>query len=292
MRNSFKLSQQASGFWTRWLIAAPNALLVNSQVVVEEIAESKLIARERLWFVPNALDLDEFDGHAAERSERPAAILVARLIQLKRVDCFLRALAQARLSNPALCGIVVGDGPERSALENLARELSLLPDHVTFLGARRDVPQLLARADMLVSSSDDEGCPNVILEAMAARLPVVSTPAGDARTIVQDDVTGYRVPFADVDAMAGRILGLAESPSLRRALGEAGRRYIEQSFSFAGLADRLLAIYRAVAEQRHDERLYRVLSTYQSEGGVHHRQHSSTTTAAGDVRGAEYTSNI
>lgn len=264
MRNSVALSQDTTGAWTKWLISAPSALLVNSQVVLEQLVGSGLIDRDRLWLVPNAIELEEFDRQPPARSTdrgRPTAMVVARLIGLKRIDCFLKALVRARMSNPALCGIVVGDGPERPALERLARELDLQPDHVTFLGARSDVPALLSRADLLVSSSDDEGCPNVILEAMAARLPVVSTPAGDARMIVRDGVSGYLVPFGDSEAMAEKMLSLARSPDVRRTFGEAGRQYIEQSYSFAGLAARLLAIYRTVAEERRHEGLCRALTT-------------------------------
>lgn len=265
MRNSLKLSQAASGRWTRALVTAPHALLANSQIVVDEIVASGMLGPERIWFLPNAIDLEQFDRYPPTRaSDRPTAIMVGRLIALKRVDTFLRALAKARLRNRALRGVVAGDGPERSALERLAAELGLSHEHLTFLGARSDVPSLLGGADMLVLASDDEGTPNVVLEAMAARLPVISTPAGDAKRLVEDGVNGYLVPFGDADAISERMLTLAESRALRGTLGGAGRRHVERFYSADGLAERLLSIYGAVATQQGHGRLRRALSLCQA----------------------------
>jgi glycosyltransferase involved in cell wall biosynthesis len=265
MRNSLKLSQAASGRWTRALVTAPHALVANSQIVVDEIVARGMLVPERIWFLPNAIDLDEFDRYRATgASDRPTAIMVGRLIALKRVDTFLRALAKARQRNGALKGVVAGDGPERPALERLAAELGLSHEHATFLGARNDVPSLLGGADMLVLASDDEGTPNVLLEAMAARLPVISTPAGDAKRLVEDGVNGYLVPFGDPDAISERMLALAESRAQRDALGGAGRRHVERFYSADGLAERLLSIYGAVAAQQGNRRLRRALSTYQA----------------------------
>ena len=86
-----------------------------------------------------------------------------------------------------------------------------------------------------------------------ARLPVVTTPAGDAGVVVDDGVSGYVVPFDDVDAMAGRMIRLAESRELRQRMGEAGRRRVENAHSYDGLAGRLMSVYEAIAG-RHGRR--------------------------------------
>jgi glycosyltransferase involved in cell wall biosynthesis len=176
------------------------------------------------------------------------------LIVEKRVDCFLDALAQARRTVPDLKGLIIGDGPERPRLERQAASLGLVPGNIEFLGRRSDVPALLGQAAMLVHSSANEGFPNAVLEAMTAGLPVITTPAGDAGIVVQDGVSGYVVPFADVDRMAERMVQLALSPGLRRRFGEAGRKRVEQRYSYESLADRILATYRSIVRQqsRHD----------------------------------------
>ena len=117
--------------------------------------------------------------------------------------------------------MIVGDGPLWTALHQRAQDLGLLPDGVAFLGRRNDVPALLGSADMLVLSSDHEGCPNVVMEAMAARRPVVTTPAGDAGVLVEDGVSGYVVPFDDVEAMADQ---WSVSPSRRSYAAGSARQ--------------------------------------------------------------------
>ncbi len=251
MRNSLKFSNEASGIWKRWVVTAPNAMVVNSQSAWQEITAAKLVHARQLYLVPNAMDLDEFDAVRSNHTVPPAtAIFVGRLISLKRVDRFLDSLAAARQLHPSLTGIVVGDGPERASAETRARQLGLNPGHVTFLGRRGDVPALLRQAAMLVFCSEDEGCPNVILEAMAARIPVITTPAGDATVMVQDGVTGYVVPFDGVQEMSDRMVRLAVSPHLGRAMGEAGRRRVEREYGLSALAENLLRVYRTAAQQR------------------------------------------
>ncbi len=236
---------QTNGLWTAWLLRTPDALVVNSLTGWREMTASGLVSPERLCFLPNVIDLSEFDGQdlpaAASGStqwEACRVILVGRLFPVKRADRFLQTLVFARRKHPRLEGLIVGDGPERGRLERLALRTGLAAGGVRFLGQRTDVPTLLGQADLLVSCSDREGFPNVVLEAMAARLPVITTPAGDSGIVVQDGVTGYVVPFDDVPAMANRLVDLARSPDLRRRFGEAGRRRVEQHYAAAALGER------------------------------------------------------
>jgi glycosyltransferase involved in cell wall biosynthesis len=205
--------------------------------------------------VPNAIDLAEFDRGAARDEAAAAAALpggpwvlaVARLVPEKRIDLVLRAIARARALGSPVRGAVAGDGPARATLERLAADLALLPDAVRFLGARDDVPALLRRAAVLLSASEHEGFPNVVLEAMAAARPVVATPAGDCALIVREAVTGHVVPFGDVEAMAACLVRLAAAPGIGRRLGDEGRREAERSYTRDRLAARLLAVYAAAA---------------------------------------------
>ncbi len=254
-----------SGIWTRWLISTPTGLLVDSRKAEEDLIK-RGVPPERLHFVPSVIDLSEFDRAESSsgntetgQHETCKVLFVGRLAPVKRPDRFLRALALACREHPPLEGVVVGDGPARKAMEELATKLGLLPGKVTFLGQRDDVAALLKRSHMLILCSDQEGAPVVLLEAMGARLPVVTTPAGDAGVMVQDGVTGYVVPFDDISGMAGRMVRFAKSPDLRRQLGEAGRRRVEQEYSFEGLSDLLLSMYRAVAELKGDRHLLPIL---------------------------------
>ena len=215
--------------------------------------------------LPNAIDLSEYPIRAP-RTEAVAAAgrvhlatFVGRLIASKRLDLFLRALAATREAAVPLRGLVIGDGPELAPGRTLAAELGLAPEDCAFLGQRPDLPELLADADMLVLCSEDEGLPNVVLEAMAAGLPVVSTPAGDAETIVQSEVNGFIVPFGNVSSLAAAMARLASSPRLRVAMGAAGRDLVRRRFSLDDLPARLFAIYRAVAKREGDAGLLALL---------------------------------
>jgi glycosyltransferase involved in cell wall biosynthesis len=113
----------------------------------------------------------------------------------------------------------------------------------------------LSQADFFVLSSDNEGMPNVILEAMAASLPVITTPAGDAGVVVRDGMTGYVIPFDDVDRLASRMIDLTTSQGLRGMLGETGRRHAEQNYSCELLGDRLLNIYAEIESRLRAHRI-------------------------------------
>jgi glycosyltransferase involved in cell wall biosynthesis len=260
LRSDVVLDLQATGRWGPLLLRAPSALVTNSQAA-RDTATRLGISRAKIHVIPNVIETSAFDR--AWRS-RPAAgngatvvvILVANLVHEKRVDRFLDALAVARRSTPELRGMVVGDGPDRASLEAHAGQLGLLPGGLEFRGASDDVPRLMAEADMLALTSDQEGLPNVILEAMAARLPVVTTPAGDAALIIEDRVSGFVVPFDGVADLADRLTRLARSPAVRRELGQAGYERVITRYACPGLADRLLAVYRAVAQQKGHLRVF------------------------------------
>ena len=257
------LDLQDTGPWGTALLRSPAALWTNSQAARRN-ATRLGIDTAKIHVVTNVIDTSSFDRAlrlwpAARNHASTVVILVAQLVRAKRVDRFLDALAHARRSAPELKAIVAGDGPERASLEAHARRLGLVPEGVRFSGWCDDVPRLMAEADMLALTSDHEGLPNVILEAMAAKLPVVTTPAGDTADVVEDGVSGFVVPFDGIEQVADRLVRLARSPALRHRLGEAGYRRVAAGYACVGLADRLLAMYRGAAEQSGHRRLLETL---------------------------------
>jgi glycosyltransferase involved in cell wall biosynthesis len=149
-----------------------------------------------------------------------------------------------------------------------AKELGLTRNDVIFLGACDNVPALLTQCGFLVLCSDYEGFPNVVLEAMAASLPVISTPVGDAERIVREDQTGYMVDLDDTDSMAERMVELANSPLTRRRLGAEGRRCVEQEFDYETLLVRLLSVFHDFAGQNRRHRLMRRLEAWLAGPGI------------------------
>jgi glycosyltransferase involved in cell wall biosynthesis len=193
LRCDLELSSKDNGSWIRWLMRVPDAVVVNSQVVRNQLIDGGIVNASRVHYLANRVDLSYYDVTPIPH-DRVNVLFVGRLVQSKRLDCYLHALAIARRSAPALAGLIVGDGPERASAELLAQELKLLPGHVRFAGFTDCLPDWLAQSDILLMCSESEGSANVLLEAMAARLPVVTTPAGDAEYTVKHNHTGFLVP--------------------------------------------------------------------------------------------------
>ncbi|HXJ38266.1 MAG TPA: glycosyltransferase, partial [Bryobacteraceae bacterium] len=130
-------------------------------------------------------------------------------------------------------------------------------------GESHQIPSLLTQAQMLVLCSECEGFPNVILEAMAARLPVVTTPIGDAGLVVQEGKTGCVVPAENPKGIAECILRLAQFPELRRQFGEAGRQRVEREYRCELLPSRLLSLCHQFAIQERNLPLRRQILQHQ-----------------------------
>lgn len=168
---------------------------------------------------------------------------IARLDPVKDLETMLRALAHPRLLSRAPTLIVVGDGPERAALEALASALGLA-GRVHFAGHRDDAREWLAACDAYANSSISEGVSLTILEAMAASLPIVATAVGGTPEVV-NDTCGRLVPARDPGAIAEALSALIDAPPLRAALGSAARQRVEAEFTL----DRMVREYRDVYER-------------------------------------------
>ena len=249
------------------LLRGPSVLIANS-IAAKLNASSRGLQPESITVLPNVIDLPAFDAQAGavpprdDLQEGATVIVVCNLRPKKRVDRFLRALALARREVPGLTGMVVGDGPMRESLETEAGALGLLPGGISFVGHRNDIPALLRKAQIYLMPSELEGFPNVILEAMAASLPVITTPAGDAGRIVVNGITGYVDGFDDIEDIAEHMVSLCRSGEERARFGRAGRRRVEELYSFDVLGERLLAAYKGIAGRPGNERLRDILSSY------------------------------
>jgi glycosyltransferase involved in cell wall biosynthesis len=206
-----------------------------------------------LQYVPNVVatpDRQLRDSRSANDRRDLRVLAVARLDENKRIDVFLEALAAARRVAPRLTGVIVGDGPSRESLMDRASKLDLLPEGVRFTGQLLDPSEQYASADIFVHLAASEGTPNVVLEAMAMGLPVVTTAAGDLRLIIEPGENGLLVPFDDVASAAGCLVGLAGSPELRARLGEQGRLQVLRSFGVEQLRDSLNRFYSSIRPWR------------------------------------------
>jgi len=197
----------------------------------------------RLHLTP-AVEARLTEIRAASAGE-PLVLFTGRLVPYKGVDVLIRAMkgSNARLA-------LVGDGPLAGSLRDLARDLQVA-DRVTFMGALSD-PELIAlyhACDVFVlpSVTRAEAFGIVQIEAMACGKPVISTSvASGVPWVNRHGETGLIVPPGDVNALRHAIASLTADESLRARLGGAGRRRVEREFTAAGMAERTVALYRAV----------------------------------------------
>ncbi len=173
---------------------------------------------------------------------------VGNLRPVKDHPCLLRAFAAAcntgRMPVPPVL-VLVGDGPERSALEALARELGIAAS-VRFAGARADVPRLLRLFHVFALASQTEGISVALLEAMASGLPAVITRTGGNPEVAVEGQTACLVPVGDPGPMGNALAGLLADPERCRAWGEAARRRVEAKFSLDGMVRAYESLYEAL----------------------------------------------
>jgi len=216
-----------------WLMRATDPLATvtttNSQFAADRLVARGVVPQRRIAVVPNGIDPARYraDPAARERVRSRLGLVdaftwlaVGRLEAQKDFVTLLRAFSVLRAPGPVL--LVAGTGSERDALEAIAFELGC-GERVRFLGARDDVPELLAASDALALSSAWEGSPNVVLEAMVASRPVVATDVGGVRELVEHGRTGMVVPPRRPRALASAMRALAgHSPARRAEMGAAG----------------------------------------------------------------------
>ncbi len=183
-----------------------------------------------------------YDQPKSQDSDRTHFVYVGRLTAIKGVRILLEAFEKARTTAPNLHLTIVGDGDDRAALETLAKPFK---DQITFAGyqSQDDVAATLASADAFVLPSFAEGLPVVLMEALAAKVPVICTQVAGVSELVEDGVNGYIVPPGDVDSLASRMVNLAAEPAARRAMGTSGRAKVVAEFDINVEAARLARLF-------------------------------------------------
>jgi glycosyltransferase involved in cell wall biosynthesis len=247
MRNEGDAEIQMNGrVGGRLNLHLPPMIAANSKAAIEQMM-ARGVPRSRLYFLPNVVDTEQFKPEADQ--DRPSVVLMAsgRLVKQKRFDRMISIVGRLRNDlNLDVRAMIVGppqDPVLRPELERQALGLGLTPDQVQFVGGVADMVPYYRRAGIFVSTSDFEGTPNVLLEAMASGLPVVATKVGGVPRIVQEGHTGYLRDRDDVDGLVAAIAKLVTSASLRKQMGRQARDFIEQNHSLHCLPAYLAGLY-------------------------------------------------
>lgn len=171
----------------------------------------------------------------------PLIGIVGRLVPIKNHALFLEMASRVLQSQPDAYFLIVGDGEDRAALETLADRLGLRK-RVVFTGWMRDLTPVFSDLDLLVLSSDNEGTPTAIMQALAAGVPVVSTTVGGVPDLLRDGAWGRLVPPGDADQLAEAVLAALRDPAPDPSIREAALA----EYDAGRLADALATLYRAL----------------------------------------------
>ena len=227
-RNDLR-KQQLPFPWQRFrrlLYRRADVLTANTKGVMESLVP--LFQVRQLALLPNPLPMPIVPAAVGSAGDRQGFVTVARLVPQKGIDVLIRALAQTTGAARDWTLTLVGDGPEREALQRQVQQAGL-QEQVQFLGFRSDPQTFLLQAGVFVLPSRFEGMPNALLEAMAAGLAVVVTDASPGPLeVVVNGVSGLVVPSDDPFALAEALDRLATDPLLRERLGAAARDTLRQ----------------------------------------------------------------
>jgi len=210
------------------------------------------LGENRLMVIGNGLPAEAFADTAPALPRTPGLLRVGMIARMntraKNHDLFLRMAARLRERFPALQLVLAGDGPLRSELERQAQALGL-GGKVLFLGERRDVAAVLASVDIAVVPSASESLSNVVLESMAAGVPVVATRVGGNGELVTEDRGGLVQPDEE-EALAEAVARLLRAAALRATLGREGRIFARANFTLDHMRKRHEELYRELIEKK------------------------------------------
>ncbi len=240
----------------RWLATKSTALVAVSPQVRDDLVSLGVAPRERFVVVRVGIELEqrvaaERDGRGESRRvlgigpDRFAVGWIGRMTGVKRTDDVLRAFRRLRDRGVDACLCMIGDGPDRPAVERRAHELGLMRD-TFFLGYQEEVAPFYAAFDAMILPSINEGTPVSAIEALAAGRPVVATRVGGVPDVIREGEDGFLVEPGDVDALAERLARLAADPELRERLGTAGRARVIPRYSVERLVDDIDLLYRSL----------------------------------------------
>jgi glycosyltransferase involved in cell wall biosynthesis len=245
----------------RWLARATTVLIAVSPEVRDDLVQLGVAPASKFAVIRLGIELSErlpdMDG---DRGRGTRALIgipedafvvgwIGRMTAVKRTEDVVRAMRRLvdRGVDAYLC--LVGDGPDREPLEQLAHELGITR-RCLFVGYQEDVSAFYAAFDALLLPSVNEGTPVSAIEALAAGRPVVATRVGGVPDVVVDGEDGYLVEPGDIDSLAERLHALAGDPERRRTMGEHGRARVLSRYAVARLIDDVDRLYRSLLEAR------------------------------------------
>jgi sugar transferase (PEP-CTERM/EpsH1 system associated) len=241
----------------RWAWQQADRLLAVCSHLGDRMAQTVSVPRRSIRVIRNGVDVTRFEGHrrneARLRLGLPAAAVVVgtagRLANVKDHHALLTAMALLSADGQSIHCVIAGDGPLRTTLESQIDAMGLR-SRVRLVGHRPDIETVLAALDIFVLSSQSEGLPMAVLEAMASGLPVVSTRVGGVDEVLEDGLTGLLVEPRSPELLARAIERLAGDRERRDQMGAAGRVRARREFSLGTMVGNYERLYWEVAHEK------------------------------------------
>ncbi len=245
LMTSAQFRAQAAAF--RWC----DAVVCNSHAAADRLIATGL-SPSKIAVIGNALRVEAFITAPATLPKRPGGLRVGMVARMnhryKNHSGFLRIAAQIHRRMPNTEFLLVGDGPLRQELEREAASLGLSASAI-FLGDRQDMPAVLASLDVAVSTSDSESLSNVILEAMAAALPVVAYDIGGNSELLSPE-RGALIPARNEISFADAVQKLLADSALRQQVGSNAREFAQENFSLDRVRQRYAELYKTLLQKK------------------------------------------
>ncbi len=236
------------------LIPCTAAVTAVSGAVKQSVVPSEGIPPERIGILLNGIEVERFKLAADNLEQRaklgckladPLIGMIARLGAEKDHVTLLQAMPAVCRQVPSARLLIIGDGPKRKGLEQLASSLSL-GNQVIFTGKRRDIPALLAILDLVVLSSFYEGTSVTLLEAMAAGKAIIASRVGGNPQVVVEGESGFLFKPGDSQELAQKMVYLLGNAPLRKQMGEQGRKRVEELFSGSRMVKEYEGLYHEI----------------------------------------------
>jgi len=254
-----KLSdRRAHEFGSRVIHHLAHRMLVNSQAIRDKIIDQDGAPPSKIRVIKNGIiESNEPRAKAREqlcnelRIENSATLIgtVARLQPVKDHRSLIEAAATVLRERPDVHFVLVGDGPLRNEIEMQCVRLGIA-NRVHLLGDRSDVARLVPAFDLLALASLHEGLPNAVMEAMAARVPVVATAVGGTRELIEDRVTGYLVAPENPRSLADRICFALGDDEHRTEIVSAAHQRVTEAFGIERMVESVEALYDELMEAK------------------------------------------
>lgn len=208
----------------------------------------------KITIIPNTINVDLYNLSLDKTAKKQSLGLptnkiiigcIARLRKQKGHSDLIAAFHQVHVVRPATTLVLVGDGEEKPTIQQAIKKYRLAP-HVIMLGNRHDVPAILQTFDIFAFTTLYEGMSNSLMEAMSARLPILTTNIPENRELITDNQTGLLVPVHDIAATASALVRLIDDPALRASLAANAYSDVRQKFSLAAIVPQYRDFYRSL----------------------------------------------